>query len=262
MTDEPRRDARPVPLAPPPRTAGDDAYADAYAAGYGEGIRESLREVLGHASRGHTVAEIRMLIEGRLARVAEDIELKKKGLTGPPQRTEWRALLKPPPRPAPVAVPAAAGPVVGPEWALGGSYLFREERPERGPEFVGRNAARHEGVVWVSHQPPPDLGLPADRVTHLRPTGRLAAGGQTPIGPGEAAGQIQAVHDRLGSILVYTDAIEYLLTEHGADPTVRFATWLAPWAQENRSTAVVSLDPGTMEERDLRRVQKVFSHLA
>jgi hypothetical protein len=243
----------------PDRAAGDDSYAEAYANGYGEGLRESLRELLGHITRGHTVAELRLLVESRLARVSEDVELRRKGLTGPPQRTPWNALLKPP-RPG-GAPERAAGAL--PDWAVGQSYLFREERPEHAPRFVQRSAARHDGVVWVSHHAPPDLGLPPERIAHLRPTGHPTGDGTTAgIGPGEVAGQIQSFHDLRGSILVYTDALEYLLTEYGSEPTVRFAMWLGPWAQENRSTTVVSLDPGAMEERDLRRVLKAFTTLA
>jgi hypothetical protein len=257
VNDPPRRELRGPSVAE--RAVGDDSYAEAYANGYGEGLRESLRELLGHITRGHTVAELRMLVESRLARVAEDVDLKRKGLTGPPQRTPWSALLKPP---RPDAAPVAVG-TSQPDWAIGQSYLFREERPEHAPRFVQRAAGRHEGVVWVGHHPPPELGVPPDRVTHLRPSGRPTGDGTTAgIGPGEIAGQIQSVHDQLGSILVYTDALEYLLTEYGAEPTVRFAMWLGPWAQENRSTTVVSLDPGAMEERDLRRVLKAFSTLA
>jgi hypothetical protein len=258
VTASPRRDPRAAPPAPDP-SGGEDDYANAFAAGYGEGLRESLREMLANASRGYTASELRMLIQSRLARVPEDVDLKRKSLTGPPRRPAWGALLR---RPGvrPPAAPEAAEVEALPAWSAGRSYLFNEQRPDRGPRFVASVAARHRGVVWVSHQPAPVLGLPEERVLSIRPSGGAEESGS---GPGGLAGQITGFRERAeGPVLVYTDALEYFLTEAGTEVTVRFAVWLPPWAQETGSTAVVSLDAPAMEERDYRRVQRAYSTLA
>ena len=80
------------PDDPPPANEdlpADEEFARTYAAGYEEGVRSALREVLQHASRGHTAQELRILIESRLARLSEEVELKRKGLLAPPRRPAW-----------------------------------------------------------------------------------------------------------------------------------------------------------------------------
>ncbi|MCI4318467.1 MAG: hypothetical protein L3J96_08005, partial [Thermoplasmata archaeon] len=90
-------------------TPPDEESANAYADGYGEGLREAFREVLQHASRGHTAQELRILIESRLARWREDVEVKRKSLLGPPRRPSWGPLLRPP-VPPPTAAPWVGAP--------------------------------------------------------------------------------------------------------------------------------------------------------
>jgi hypothetical protein len=258
---ETRKDARPNP-GPAERTVGDATWAEAYSAGYGEGLRESLKELLQHASRGHTATELRILVESRLARIAEDIELKRKSLMAPPRRPAWGALFRPPSSVHASPGAAAASPP-SPTFLAGNSYLFREERPSQGIRFVREVAPRHSRIVWVSIQDAPALPELGENVLLIRPSGRPSPDGSTSgMGPGEVAGQLQRLVDSGGSVLVYVDAIEFFLTEYGTEPTIRFATWLGTWAKENRSTSVVSLDPNAMEETDLRRLQRTFSILA
>ena len=259
MTDGSRPENR--SSTPAERPTGDSAYADAYAAGYGEGLREALREMMQHASRGHTAAELRILLESRLARVAEDTELKRRSLTAPPRRPAWGPLLRSPTG-APSGLSAGAPSDALPAWSAGGSYLFREERPAAGIRFVRRIADRHAQLLWVSADDPPELALAPERASHVRPSARPTADGTTVgTGPGEVAGAIQRATERGGPVLVYLDALEFFLTEYGTEPTLRFATWLGSWAKETGSTAVVSVDPGTMEERDRRRLQRAFGTL-
>ncbi|MGI0151647.1 MAG: hypothetical protein ACREC5_06910, partial [Thermoplasmata archaeon] len=240
MSGEPRRDPRRNPPEP-----GDTAYADAYAAGFGEGLRESLREVLQHAARGHTTAEIRILVESRIARIPEETELKRRSLVSPPRRPAWGALLRPP---APVAPepPSAPGPGASAGWQPGTSYLFREERPREGIRFAREVADRHQRIVWVSHDDPPALGVPGERVVSVRPSAR-PPGGSAGAEPGEIAGRVQRARTEGGPVLAYVDALEFFVTEFGSEPTVRFATWLGTWARESGSTCILSVDPGTLE---------------
>lgn len=259
MTEEPRKD--PHNLPPPERASGDASYAEAYAAGYGEGLRESLKELLQHASRGHTATELRILVESRLARVPEDVELKRKSLLNPPRRTAWNSWLRPPAPPTAGTAPAASPPEL-PTFVPGSSYLFREERPRLGPRFVATIAAQHAGGVWVSSSDPPDPHLLIGKWLTVRPSARPSGNGNAPGGgPGEVAGRIQEATGP-GGLLVYLDTLEMFLTEHGSETTLKFATWLGGWAKENRSTAVVSVDPGAFSEQDRRRLQRAFNILA
>jgi hypothetical protein len=255
VSAEPRREVR--PSGTPDRPAGDSSYAEGYAAGYGEGIRESLKEILQHASRGHTAAELRVLIESRIARIAEDVDLKRKSLMAPPRRPAWGPLLRAPGAASSVEPPAALPAVVP-----GSSYLFREERPDRGPRFFQQVAGQHDAVVWLSVQDPPPLPLPPERIIALRPTAPSANGASPALGPSEAAGRIQHAGAPESKVAVYVDSLEFFLTEYGHEMTIRFASWLGAWPRGNRAVAVVSVDPGTLEERERHLLQRAFNILA
>jgi hypothetical protein len=258
VTTEARRESAP---GPPERSAGDSEYAEAYAQGYGEGLRESLREMLQHASRGHTATELRILIESRLARVPEDIDLKRKSMTGPPRRPSWGSLLRSPAASAPPATPDPfphSDPL--PLWRLRTAYLFTEERPRRGREFALRVAADHPVVLWVSLQEPPAIGRgAAEGFTALRPTVRATPDGRgASLGPPEISSEINRATEGGSRVLVYLDVLETLATEFQADVAVRFAAWLAAWAREHEATAVVSVDAKALPEMEFRRLQKAF----
>lgn len=261
MSAEPRRENRPTP--PAERAPGDTAYAEAYAAGYGEGLRESLKELLQHASRGHTAAELRILVESRLARVDEDVEVKRRSLMLPPRRPSWGSLLRTPSAALPAPAPAPTAPPLStnvPSFAPGTSYLFREERPQLGPKFARQVASRHDGVLWVSREDP---GLPEMRVEILRPSAQVPGDTTAPLGaPGEIAGAVLRANRTAPHLLVYVDTFDYFASEFGTEPTIRFASWLGTWAGEQAGCVVVSIDPATMQERDFRRLQRAFNILS
>jgi hypothetical protein len=235
---------------------GEAAYADAYVAGYAEGLRESLKELLSHASRGHTTTELRILVESQIARIPEDVELKRRSLLNPPRKAAFDSLRRPAPLPWAPATPSPPALEVRAGW----SYLFREERPERGVRFVGEILARHDALLWVSSLDPPAGSLPREKVTVLRPAARPSPDGAgAGPGPGEVAGAVRSVGG--SSLLVYLDSLELFLTEFGPDTTVRFATWLGNWPQGGSANVVVSVDPGAFAEADLRRVQRAFNSI-
>jgi hypothetical protein len=249
-------DARKDRVPPPPEPGGDSAYADAYASGYAEGLREALREMLGHASRGHTVAEFRILIESRIAHILEDVELKRKSLTGPPRRANWGPLLRGGPA-GPAATPAVEP---GPPFRPSNSYLFREERPEAGLRYLQRLAPQHVAAVFVSANDPPELGLPEEQVAVVHPTAQPGADGiQGRVGPNEVAGAISRATEGPGPVLIYVDTLEFFVTEYGTEQAVRFATWLGNSAREKRATVLLSVDAGALAETDFRRLQRAFT---
>jgi Protein of unknown function (DUF835) len=250
--NDPRRPPEPAGASAP--GASDDDYARAYSEGYGEGLREALREVLQHASRGHTASELRLLIESRLARVHEDVELKRKNLLSPPRRPSWGAMLRAPSAPAGVITvptrsePAPAGP--------GDSFLFREVRPARALAMVGASAARYRRIVVASLRPVGLAGVPEDRITFLQ-----IATGNVPgaiSDPGRLAGEIRSAVEAAGGALVYLDAFETLTTEAGVETMLKFVTWLASEATTTGSVVVVSVDPATLDPTVLSRLQRPF----
>jgi hypothetical protein len=262
--NEPRKanPTSPTNTPPPEHPSGDSAYAEAYSAGYGEGLRESLREMLQHASRGHTATELRILIESRLARIQEDVEVKRKSLTGPPRRPAWGPLLRTPLSPSasqpPTAAPSAM--LALPPWRARVSYLFTEERPRLGREFALRIVAEHPIILWVSQQDPPAFGRgPSEGLIVLRPTVRSTADGRgTNIGPQEISSEIQRAAESGDRVLVYLDSLETLTTEFESDVTLRFASWLAGWGREHEATVVVSVDPKALPDMEYRRLQRSF----
>lgn len=242
------------PASPP---AADDAapadeqYAQAYAEGYGEGLREALREVLSHLSRGHTVGELRVLVQSRLARWHEDVELKRKSLLAPPRRTPWGTMLRPPAAPAeePLGV------------VRGAAVLFLEDRPHRAVAFVGRAAAQYAQVVCISTHPPSFPDPAAKKLLPLRlalPTpGMGAAEGE--LDPGGLGGRVREATEGPGGALVYLDAVEVMSTEYSLETTLKFVNWVAAQVARTGAAFVACVDPGALEARDLRRLQRSFN---
>jgi len=253
-----RRNGRPP--SPEEEAPADEEYARAYAAGYEEGVRGALRETLEHIGRGHTPQEIRMLTASRLARISEEVELKRRSLLAPPRRPAWGSLLRP---------PAPARPWTGPVLGVasttarllpGRSLLVREERPHRAIEILRANAAAFPRLAVVSMRPPEVTGVPADHRTDLVVGGPGSseapnAGGLT---PGEISGRLRDPTEAPGGALVYVDALEYLATEHGLDVTVKFVHWLVTQAQETSSALLVSFDPRSLDVRDVSRLERAF----
>ncbi len=252
MTEAPHESASAAPSSD--RGPPDEEYADAYSEGYGEGLREAFREVLSHVGRGHTVGEIRVLVESRLARLREDVSAKRRNILGPPRRPAWGALLRPPAasRPEPESVP----PLV-----RGHSYLFREDRPRHALTFVSRVGGDYRRLLCVTTSPPEFTGVPRSRVEVLRlalPSPGLSVS-EGELDPGGLGGRIKEATEESGGALVYLDALEVMSTEYSLDTTLKFVNFVTAQVAKTGSAFVASVDPGTLEDRDLRRLQRSFN---
>jgi hypothetical protein len=235
----------------------DEAYARTYAAGYEEGLRTALREVLAHASRGRTNQELRALIQGRLARLSEEVELKRRSLLGPPRLRPFGELARDPTAAGFSAGRAAAAvhAPLGPQETV----LVREARPERAVEILRLSRSRFPRIVLVSLRPP-ELG---DRsVTTVAVSARdpgSSAGGH--LTPGEVAGRFQELLDQPGGALVYVDLLEFFVSENGPDVALRFAHWLVERVQATASATVVSYDPRALAATDASRLERLFGEV-
>jgi hypothetical protein len=247
--------------AEPPRPEGeppaDEEFARTYAAGYEEGVRSALREVLQHASRGHTAQELRILVESRLARLDEEVELKRRGLLAPPRRPAWSSLLRAPqparPWVAPVGAGAGASSRVGP----GRSVLVREERPARAVDLLRSNVNDYPRTAIVSLRPPELPGVSPERRVNIVPSGTDSAGTGR-LSPGEVGGHLRGPTEASGGALVYVDALEYLAGEYGLDLTLKFVHWLIGQVEQTGSALVVSFDPRSVDTRELSRLERPF----
>jgi hypothetical protein len=251
---ERRNGSPPPPEEEPP---ADEEYARTYAAGYEEGVRSGLREVLQHASRGHTAQELRILVESRLARLDEEVELKRRSLLGPPRRPAWSSLLRPP-QPARAWVPTFGGPApastrLGP----GRSLLVREERPARAVEILRANVHEFPRAALVSLRPPELPGVSKERRVDIVPSGSELAGGGR-LSPGEIGGHLREPTEAPGGALVYVDALEYLAGEYGLELTLKFANWLVGQVEQTSSALVVSFDRRSLDTRELSRLERPF----
>jgi hypothetical protein len=239
----------PKPGAPP-----DEEYANGFAEGYGEGLREAFREVLQHASRGHTAQELRLLVESRLARIPEDVEVRRKSLLAPPRRPAWGPLLR-----TPTSPPAAeAGGV-----SVGKSTLFFEPRPARGPASVAQNHRAFRKVVSIGTFPPEFSGVPAEKLLFLRLGPAEPAGASTSetLTPGQVLGEVRSLVEAGLPVLVYLDAVEFLMTEESAETTLKFVNWLTGEVSGTPSALVASVDPGALSATDRSRLQRSFNIL-
>ncbi len=242
------------------RPPADEEFARAYSDGFGDGIRSALKEVLQHVSRGHTAQELRILIESRLARVAEEVELKHKSLLGPPRRPAWGPLLR---APQPTLRPTNSSFVSGMDGEIvpSSSYLVKEQRPERALRLVEQALGSFPRLVVISLHPPAFSGAKAGSTTTIKLGG--IAGGESAEGgspsPGEIGGRLRAPTQADGGAIVFLDALEFLVTENGLEMTSRFVNWLVGQVQTTRSALVVSLDPSALDLKDLSRLQRAFN---
>ena len=216
--DRPRnlRPGRGRPTRKRPRTRSTRGR---YAAGYEEGIRSALREVVLHSSRGHTAQEIRMLAESRLARLSEEVDLKRKSLLAPPRRPRGAPCYGR--RPAP---PRGRGsrrfegrhrPFA---WPRARDVLVREERPLKAVELLRGNAASFPRVVIVSLHAPEVPGVPPPTGSSSRPERRPPPRGEpNALRLSELGGRLREPTEAPGGALVYIDSLEYFLNEEGAE---------------------------------------------
>jgi hypothetical protein len=250
-----RRNGSPPPSEEEP--PGDEEYARTYAAGYEEGVRSGLREVLQHTSRGHTAQELRILVESRLARLEEEVELKRRSLLAPPRRPAWNSLLRAP-QPARTWVPTFGGSPPGTSRiAPGRSVLVREDRPSRAVEILRTNVHEFPRAVIVSLHPPELPGLSKDRRVDIVPNGSELAGGGR-LSPGEIGGHLREPTEATGGALVYVDALEYLSGEYGLEMTLKFAAWLVGQVEQTSSGLVVSFDRRSLDTREMSRLERPF----
>jgi hypothetical protein len=251
---ERRNGSPPPPEEEPP---GDEEYARTYAAGYEEGVRSGLREVLQHTSRGHTAQELRILVESRLARLDEEVELKRRSLLAPPRRPAWSSLLRAP-QPTRAWVPTYAGaPPPTARIGPGRSVLVREERPSRAVELLRANVNEFPRAALVSLRPPELPGVSKERRVDIIPSGSELAGGAR-LSPGEIGGHLREPTESPGGALVYVDALEYLAGEYGLELTLKFANWLVGQVEQTSSALIVSFDRRSLDTRELSRLERSF----
>jgi hypothetical protein len=254
---ERRTEPPPPPEEEPP---ADEEYARTYAAGYEEGVRSALREVLQHASRGHTAQELRILVESRLARLPEEVDLKRRGLLGPPRRPAWGSLLRAP-QPA-RAWPGPTTPGTAPPLRLGPgrSVLVREERPGRALEILRSNAGVFPRIAVVSLRPPELLGVTPEQRLDIAVggAGPTDSGAPPRLAPGEIGGRLRGPTESPGGALVYVDALEYLATEYSLETTLKFVHWLVAQARETGSALLVSFDRRALDLREMSLLERAF----
>ncbi|HYA10732.1 MAG TPA: hypothetical protein VEH10_03565 [Thermoplasmata archaeon] len=237
----------------------DEEYARTYAAGYEEGLRTALRELLAHASRGRTNQELRALIQSRLARLAEEVDLKRRSLLAPPRTRPFGELVREPRSTGYLGgrVPTAAG--VPPPVAPKATVLVREVRPERAVELLRVSRPAFPRLALVSLRPP-ELGEPRGETlaVAVRESGGSSAGH---LSPGEVAGRLRAPLESPGGALVYVDALEFFVSEEGPEVTLRFARWLVEQVQATGSALIVSYDPRSLSGTDASRLERLFAEV-
>ncbi len=234
----------------------DQEFARAYAAGYEEGLRTALREILAHASRGRTNQELRALIQSRLARLAEEVDLKRRSLLAPPRPRPFGELARPFDRGGPGAFPTeGAGTPVAP----GGSVLVRELRPERAVELVQRSRERFPRLVVVSLRPP-EFGFGRGETIVVPLRAPSAAGGEAPT-LGQLGGRLRTSIQAPGSALVYVDALEAAVTDEGVEVMLRFVGFLVDEVQRAGGALVVSYDPRALAVTEIGRLERLFGQV-
>jgi|GEM_PF-413496 hypothetical protein len=248
--------ASPVPVPDP-----DEEAARAYADGYGEGVRNALRDIIGLASQGHSASEIRLFAQTRLARLGEEIALKRRSRLVPPDRIPLETLLR---------GPRALGggePVSSPLIAFPGhSYLFVDPRGLKARGFLHSLLERGMAAVALTRFPrelKEAMGRSNLKILYL---GRQEASEEgvesvQDADPGLLTGRIQRALEGFPSPpVIHLEAFEYLETEVGFEKALKFIHWLTGEVQARRGVLIVSLDPVSLEPRQLSLLRRDFNH--
>lgn len=226
----------------------DEQYAETFLAGYSEGARAALKEVLAQAARGHTVGELRMLVQSRLAHLPEELELRRRRLLAVPRTSPWQSLLprRGPPRPWTGGSPE-------PRVAPGSHILVREERPRRAVALAQEAAPRFSRVLVVSSDPPAFPRVAAESL-------RVFSVGSADAGPTleSIAGQMGREIPPEGGGLIYVDALETIALKDGPDTAVRFVLWLLDRARDARCAVVAAVHPRVLPPKDEGLLERAF----
>jgi hypothetical protein len=246
---------RPEPANASEEAPADEEYARTYAAGFEEGLRSALKELLAHASRGHTNQELRALIQSRLARLADEVDLKRRSLLAPPRPKPWDSLSRP------HAAPAGNVEALTPSRLTPGtSLLVCEERPKVGIEVARSNVGRFPRVVTVSSNAP-DLGVASPERLVRIDVGAPGTAAPDHLTPGEVLGRLLAPTGEANGALVYVDALEFFVTAEGLEPMLRFVQRLVDQVNRTGSALVVSFHPRSIEEKDQSRLERSFGQV-
>lgn len=230
----------------------DEERARRYAEGFGEGIRIALKDILQHISQGYSASELRLLVQGRLARLEDEVELKRRSMLGPP-RSRADLLFASEPAPRTWSPPGGSVHVVPRQ-----SYLVNEPRPSRAVALVEAAIADFPRTILLSLHPPTLPGLPAERRVELSLTQPSAPGDAAhPIPLGQVGGRLREA--MTGGALVYSDSLDFLWAEESTDTMVQFAVWLAEEARRSGSAVVVSIDAAALDLKQFARIQRAFS---
>lgn len=227
----------------------DEEYAETFLAGYADGARSVLKELLAQASRGHTVGELRFLVQSRLAHLPEELELRRKRLLAMPPRSPWGPApsLRPgPPRPWGVGTPTL-------RLLAGSQVLVREERPRRAVELATEGASRFERLLVVSPDPPAFSEVPSEKVQRFVVGGPGAGPSLESLG-GSLRGPLEAP----GGALVYLDAVEAIALQDGAEPALKFVNWLVGYTRERENAVVAAVHPRIMTAKDQSLLERAF----
>jgi hypothetical protein len=229
-------------------TNPDEEYAETYLAGYVEGARSVLKDLLGQASHGRTVGELRVLVQSRLAHLPEEVELRRRRLLASPRASPWAPVL---PRPGPPR-PWGGG-VASPRLVAGSQVLVREERPRRAVELAREAVGRFPIALIVSPDPPSFMDVPAEKLR----TFVVGAGGPG-LTPESLAGQLTGPMQAEGGALVYLDGIETISLQDGGETALRFVNWLLAQARESGSAVVAAVHPRVLSPKDQSLLERAF----
>ncbi len=231
----------------------DEEYARDYSDGYAEGVRSALREILAYAARGHTVAELRYLVQSRLAQLSDEVEHKRRTLLALPRGgSAWRNPARPLSSPRPWA--GVGGTV---RVTPGRTYLVREAQPRRALELVGDAAASFRQVAAISAHAPtfPHVDPARVRAFSLDTTGE-----GPPIE--SVGGDIRTFLKENPGTIVYFDGLEELHLHIGSAATLKFVQWLAQESQNARGALIAVVHPQMLDPKEEAQLEHFFQVLA
>lgn len=210
--------------------------------GYERGLRDAIRDVLRLTARGYGATELSVVLRSKVSTMDRSVEAMDRRI----EEGDVDLGLEAP----------TLGALHG-----RGSYLVREEKPEKVFQLLRELADGGSRPLCISRTHPRDLtkAFGVDPATAVWLTRQDVHGEDvTCASPTDLVGLTSAIHRHLegGNAAVVLEGLEYLVTQNGFPAILRFVQAIHEKVLVRDSYVLMSANPDAFREGDYRRLAR------
>jgi len=218
-----------------------------YLKGFEAGLKDAWSEISRLTSRGYSSTELNIMAKSKIAVISRTIEAKARELEQMEIVFEEEKVSK----------------SVGELPDHRGSYIVKEEKAETIYKYFTTLLEKNKKGLCITRTHPKELGLDLDtkNVKYLWLSRSEKDAGQyaqsvSPTELAKLASQIVIFMDKSKQSVVLLEGIEYLFSQNGFQPVLRFVQMLSEKSVVFNSYLLLSLNPAAMSEREYRLLAK------